>query len=207
MDSKIDHNYYNKIQGWFNFSDLYLSEVQRNDNGACFVEVGTWLGKSACYMASQIAQSHKEIRFYTVDVWDLGSVDVIYTRKHRESLYYDLPDGPYTEYLDNISSCGLQDYIIPIRMHSVQAAKLFDDESIDFIFIDADHKYESVKADLLAWYPKVKQGGIIAGHDYIAAPQDNLKFNLGVSRAVDEFFSVPSFSLLKSANCWIYQKG
>jgi predicted O-methyltransferase YrrM len=51
---------------------------------------------------------------------------------------------------------------------------------VDFVFIDADHEYDSVVKDINAWLPKIKQGGIISGHDY---------FNpCGVKKAVDEKF-------------------
>ena len=52
-------------------------------------------------------------------------------------------------------------------------------EAFDFVFIDADHSYEAVRADILAYRPLVKRGGILAGHDY--APKWE-----GVRQAVDE---------------------
>ncbi|NTW91009.1 MAG: class I SAM-dependent methyltransferase, partial [Erysipelotrichaceae bacterium] len=54
-----------------------------------------------------------------------------------------------------------------IKGDSVKSAELFKDESLDFVFIDAGHRYEEVKADIEAWYPKVRKGGIVSGHDYI----------------------------------------
>jgi predicted O-methyltransferase YrrM len=53
-----------------------------------------------------------------------------------------------------------------IRKSSVDASLDFEDEFFDLIYIDADHKYKSVKEDIQSWYPKLKFGGIIAGHDY-----------------------------------------
>ena len=49
------------------------------------------------------------------------------------------------------------------------ASKRFEDESIDFIYIDAEHKFEYVYRDIVNWYPKMKKGGIFAGHDYQAS--------------------------------------
>jgi predicted O-methyltransferase YrrM len=43
---------------------------------------------------------------------------------------------------------------------------MFKDRSIDFLFLDTEHSYEHVKEEILAWYPKIKTGGIIAGHDF-----------------------------------------
>jgi hypothetical protein len=54
-----------------------------------------------------------------------------------------------------------------IRSDSVNGAELFNDESLDFIYIDANHKYEFVKQDMETWFPKLRNGGIFAGHDYL----------------------------------------
>lgn len=66
-----------------------------------------------------------------------------------------------------------------VRADSVAAAKDIEEESLDFVFIDADHSYEGCLADIDAWEPKVRKGGMISGHDY------NQKWP-GVVRAVDE---------------------
>ena len=54
-----------------------------------------------------------------------------------------------------------------IRDWSLNAVKLFKDGFFDFCYIDADHTEEAVYADLCAWYPKVRAGGVLAGHDYL----------------------------------------
>ena len=61
---------------------------------------------------------------------------------------------------------------------SESAVKDFANESIDFIYIDADHSYDAVKKDIEMWFPKVKRGGYMAFHDY----------SEDVKRAVDGFF-------------------
>ena len=70
------------------------------------------------------------------------------------------PSGP----IKNTKS--LKDYINTIVECSYVAPKYFEDESLDFVFLDADHGYDVVKRDILSWFPKVKIGGVIAGHDY-----------------------------------------
>lgn len=52
-----------------------------------------------------------------------------------------------------------------IRLDSVEAAAQIDD-TLDFVYIDGDHSYQGIRDDLAAWFPKVRVGGIIAGHDY-----------------------------------------
>ena len=70
-----------------------------------------------------------------------------------------------------------------IKGYSPFAAEMFEDGSLDFIYIDGLHDYESVKADIAGFYPKLKVGGIIAGHDY------HLGDWPGVYNSVNEFIS------------------
>ncbi len=73
-----------------------------------------------------------------------------------------------------------------IRKHSVEAAKDVEDGSLDFVFIDADHTYEAVAADIAAWWPKVRVGGTLAGHDFVKRVMDN-GVTYGVIMAVCDF--------------------
>lgn len=162
----MQHFYY-KIEGWFFYAPLYKQAVERVTDSAHFVEVGAWKGKSSSYMAVLIANSQKNIKFDVVDTWK-GSPE----HKNTPSV---LHDTLYSEFLKNMEP--VKDYYTPLKTTSVIAASYYEDLSLDFVFIDADHTYESVKEDLLAWLPKVKVGGVIAGDDY---PWP------GVSRAVNE---------------------
>ena len=96
-------------------------------------------------------------------------------------------------FIDNLRP--LINLINPIRTESVSASKMYADESLDAVFIDADHRYESVKADILAWMPKIKKGGILAGHDYMLG-------HSGVIRAVDELVESPEII----RDCWLKTK-
>lgn len=69
---------------------------------------------------------------------------------------------------------------IPLEMLSSDAHDSISETDFDFIYIDGDHSYESVKNDIEMWYPRVRMGGILCGHDYNPAFE-------GVIRAVDEF--------------------
>ena len=81
--------------------------------------------------------------------------------------------------------------------NSYDAVRSIEEKEIDFVFIDAAHDYESVKKDILAWLPKVKKTGIIAGHDYTWC-QD-------VKKAVHECF--PDQQIYETEGCWIYTFG
>jgi Methyltransferase domain len=70
-----------------------------------------------------------------------------------------------------------------LNVPSLEAANGLSDGTLDFVFIDADHGYDAVKADIAAWLPKIRPGGWVTGHDY-----DLEKFP-GVVRAVEETFA------------------
>jgi hypothetical protein len=77
-----------------------------------------------------------------------------------------------------------------IRDFSYSAVVDFPDNSIDFCYIDGSHLKEDVKRDLNDWLPKVKEGGLILGHDYIVAP------DFGVIEAVNEFCEEHRFEMI-----------
>jgi len=182
---------YETIQGWFNFPELYKNIVLINSNNSHFVEVGSWLGKSASFMAVEIKNSGKNIKFDCVDTWK-GSEEHL-----NEKLI--LEDTLYQNFISNIEP--IKDIITPIRNTSIDASKLYEDGSLDFVFLDAAHDYANVKNDIESWYPKVKSGGILAGHDY--APNWS-----GVVNAVNDFLKKENYSLyIDKEDCWgIYKK-
>lgn len=87
-----------------------------------------------------------------------------------------------------------------LHMTSEEASKYFPDNYLDFVYIDADHIYKSVKQDLELWYPKVKKGGIFAGHDYV----DRVcKYGIfGVKRAVNEMVDKYNQELFLTYERW-----
>jgi len=68
---------------------------------------------------------------------------------------------------------------------SIQTSTLVKDSFLDFVFVDAHHSYESVRFDVQTWFPKVKPGGIVCGHDYDGRGDKHGRF--GVKQAVDDF--------------------
>lgn len=200
----MDHFFQNLGEDWFTYPDLYSSMVNQFSDGSHFVEIGSWKGRSSAYMAVEIKNSGKNIKFDCVDTWNGDS-----NHKDPNSVWYDPilkeTDGLYIEFLKNIKP--VKDLINPIRATSVSASRLYDDESLDFVFIDGDHSYESVKDDINHWLPKVKIGGVIAGHDYgsYVPPNGIGPIGLdGVTRAVHESFDLNEIQEFQG--CWIYKK-
>lgn len=92
---------------------------------------------------------------------------------------------------------------VVLKMSSVEAASKIDDGSLDFVFLDADHSYEGLKADIAAWLPKVKRGGWLGGHDY---ENDHPDYDFsGVKRAVDE--ALPAGVELDVNYTWFWHVG
>ena len=77
-----------------------------------------------------------------------------------------------------------------VRAESQKAAEILPDGYFDLVYIDADHQYEGVKADLITWEPKVKAGGIFAGHDYLERNGRGRRSRCEVKSAVDDYFGV-----------------
>lgn len=82
------------------------------------------------------------------------------------------------------------------RAFSPQAAASYPDGFFDFVYIDATHTYEAVRDDLAAWYPKVREGGLLCGHDYMDGLFHGKQF--GVKQAVDEFALATGHSVFAS---------
>jgi hypothetical protein len=157
------------------------------------VEVGSYEGE----YAKQILKEWSG-KLYLIDVWKPLNMESYQDGSNRED-YKSIIDAC----LNNIS--GYEDRCFMIRIDSVNAAELFEDQSLDFIYIDANHKYEFVKQDMEIWFPKLRHGGVFAGHDYLKLDwysdknfAENKKdkdiwFNdfymgrFGVNPAVDEF--------------------
>lgn len=142
------------------------------------VELGNYYGWSACFLCNERKAYDDNFIVYAVDLHDMPLVEESLGTGYAEADF--MRKRQFRLFRTNVKKHNLQDYISVIKSCSWEAAALFEDNSLDFVFVDADHQYESVKKDIIAWYPKLKAGGIMAGHDYIS------KF--GVAEAVNSFF-------------------
>jgi cephalosporin hydroxylase len=182
-----------------------------NGKGA---EIGTFKGE----FAKEILQNWSGT-LYMIDVWrPLGE-------EYLDSSNHAAHSAAYSETMDNIS--GYEDRGIMIRATSEVAADMFERESLDFVYIDANHAYDFVVQDIKLWYPKVKSGGYLCGHDYINInwyndpnflenKKDKHIWNsdfyhgvFGVNPAVDEFCKKFNFDLTITKEwfgSWIIKK-
>lgn len=118
-------------------------------------EIGSYLGKFANHILKNWNGT-----LYLIDVWRK-----LETTEYVDMSNKDIEDNVWLSAMKSIR--GYEDRALMMRMYSNQAAQLFSDNSLDFVYIDANHKYDAVKEDIELWWPKIKSGGMLSGHDYI----------------------------------------
>lgn len=146
----------------------------------CVIECGSWHGKSTRALADNLPPDGK---LYAIDTW-AGTVAEQDTN-HASAKLLD-GDHSFDEFCRGLWDHIAAGRVIPLRMHGHNAAALLQAQGVqaDLIFIDADHSYDAVKADITAFLPLRKPGGIISGHDY-GHPDGAWP---GVRQAVNEIF-------------------
>jgi autotransporter strand-loop-strand O-heptosyltransferase len=120
------------------------------------VEVGTFKGE----FSKEILNNWSGTLFM-VDVWK-GLPNEEYS---DVSNHNNFEHGVFHHAMNNIQ--GFENRAIMIRASSEVSSNMFEDNSLDFVYIDANHAYDYVVQDIRLWYPKVKPGGYLCGHDYI----------------------------------------
>ncbi len=167
------------VQGWMTELELeYLAETASKFGNA--VEVGSWMGRSTCAIAANIHGS-----VIAVDTWK-GSEEHVPMLAGKHSLWL------YEQFLSNTE--GLP--VFPLMLPSVKAANLLNQQGFKagMIFIDANHTYESVKADIEAWKPLLLDNGVLCGHDF-----DRVYWP-GIVKAVEEL--IPDFHVVPNTTIW-----
>ena len=157
------------------FSD-FLEAMPHNVVAA---EVGVQRGGFAAFML-RVASPKK---LYLIDCWE-----------HQNPSVYDDPEAnvenwEQNRYYQETRNRFIGDRrVVIMKNYSQDAAAKFADESLDWVYIDANHGYQSAKEDLALWWPKVKKGGFLSGHDYI------VRESFGVVQAVNEFLQDQAFT-------------
>lgn len=131
-------------------------------------EVGVWEGKNAAVICDSIP----DVKLYLVDPY----MNHAYVRKSRGADRLARAKGKAHRRLVNKN-------VEFIEMLSEDAIKEIPDESLDFVYIDAEHHYDMVMLDIILWSRKVRKGGILSGHDYFR----DRKHNMGVPAAVKDY--------------------
>lgn len=126
------------------------------------VEIGVFRGD----FAYELLQNWRGESLYLIDPWT-------HLNDYIDS--WNLTDEQMAENFEitQMKLSAFNSKVHFLRMRSEEAVGLIDNESCDFIYVDANHSYKHTKNDIHLWYPKLKTGGIMAGHDYYDAIADN----------------------------------
>lgn len=132
--------------------ELYRMAVNHFPSGSRFAEIGCYYGNSVLFMAKEIQKANKDIEVIAIDKWDYkegveGEVDI------------------YKDFYENIN--GFHHIVMPIRGDSIEVShRISGVWNFDFVYIDADHKFDAVLNDIMSYRKLMRKGGWIAGHDY-----------------------------------------
>lgn len=161
-------NKYENIEGFFDFSHLYERMVSEAPVGSTFIEIGSWKGRSACYITELSKEQNKSINLYCIDTWT-GNVF------GEGGLGHDYPtfENNLTQQGVSVVRYGTELHnnsddpdIVGVVMDSISAVELFKDESLFFVFLDGAHGYSNVVKEIQLYLPKVVKGGYLGGHDF-----------------------------------------
>ena len=147
---EVDH-----IGGWLTEDEgLFLHETAKRVNQEnAIVEIGSWKGRSTvCLGRGSQDGSHASV--YAIDHHRGSS-------KHQK-MFRSI--DTFDEFKSNIRNAMIDDYIVAVRETSEHAARTFD-KPVQFLFVDGEHEFKSVNADITSWLSKVIAGGVIAFHD------------------------------------------
>jgi hypothetical protein len=134
------------------------------------VEIGTHRAQWTVQFMSRWAGQ----KLWSVDCW---SIPAGYERQAK-FLWTDDPTR-YADYRQAVLETENDPRIILMKSTSQGAAPMFQDDVLDFVYLDGDHELPGFQNDLDLWWPKVKPGGILAGHDFICATRPAALDNWG----------------------------
>lgn len=136
----------------------WLADQIKTNGYKIGAEIGVFRGATTY----QLMQSCPKLKLYAVDKWEY--IDPDHPQAWEIGLAGKDLESVFRRFMLRVHR--YKNRLIVIRGDSVDSASGFEDGSLDFVFIDADHRYEAALGDIKAWTPKVREGGIISGHDY-----------------------------------------
>jgi len=174
------------IDGWFSEQDAkFVSTLCRKVSGTV-LEIGVFKGRSTAVMAPLCIANGCD--YHIVDnFWGTEENDPATVVQRSEKVL--------AAFRRSMKSLGLWEDITVHKSDSYAATAAFLDASLGMCFIDADHTFDGCVRDIESWWPKVRPGGILAGHDY----SDSRRFT--VRPAVDAFVAANSLKLEHGRSC------
>lgn len=139
-------------------------------------KVGAEIGVERGLFTLTLTANNPDAKIYGVDAWAAY-------KGYRDHVSQSKLDRFYEETLERVNGHNVE----LIKGWSVDVSQQFDNGSLDFVYIDANHNFINVAKDLDAWVPKVRKGGIVSGHDYIK--RKNPSLGQHVVEVVDAYVS------------------
>jgi predicted O-methyltransferase YrrM len=176
---------WDQIEGWFSHADAdFVRQICANIHDGVVVELGFFAGRCTAVMAP-ICQANGN-KYHAVDNCAGADIRDPATKAQKSRDMRKAFDN-------NMKSLNLLDYVSTHVADSAASSRMFTDECVDFCFVDASHVAENVKRDIEAWWPKIKRGGVLGGHDY----------SWGSVRGVtNDFAKLHGLNLIHVSNCW-----
>lgn len=143
----------------FDFAAYYTFIAAQLSSPCTIAEVGVSNGTSAIFLAETLLNLGKKFTLHLVDNLAYGGANQL------------------GDIVRNVWRAAIAELVEIHPTDSLQASCRFPDNHFDFVFIDASHLLEQTKADIRCWYPKIKDEGILAGHDYLTAEQVQMAVN------------------------------
>ena len=166
------------------------------NNPKTIVEIGSWVGVSTCYIAAGLV-SNSKAHIFGVDTFKGTTINEVASVAWNKSVS-NMGGTTLNRFIENVKLTGFEKKISPIVSESHIAAKKWKNE-IDFLFIDGDHFYESVKKDFDAWFSYLSSDGVLAFHDYDEKHPEVVKF---VDEVKDIHLSELNIKMFDSIICF-----
>lgn len=185
-------------EGWFSPADIaaYKNLCGMVPIEGTIAELGVWQGRSLCAIAEVIRD--RRLRVHAVDTFQ-GT-------EGERDLVHDCGGTLQQVFEANLTRFSIRGQVEVHPGSTVAVAAQFPDATLDLVFIDANHSYQQTSADIKAWLPKVKSGGILCGHDYKRPWRHFWGHDRnGVKRAVDEALGKRTIQLFPGSSVWCYR--
>ena len=205
---RVQADYFSQIFQWFNEERTVMRLERRTDpRHTALIDwlrrlpmpiVGAEVGVFDGHTSENLLRALPELTLWMVDPWRPFEDQSVFGEMNAERFELMLFAATWwTEFA--------RDRRFILREGSPPAAFRFADASLDFAFIDGDHVYDAVCADLNAWWPKIRPGGLLTGHDYDIYLDTTGEW--GVRRAVDEFSAATHRAVTLGADgTWCIEK-
>ena len=180
---------WNPDEPYFTYPLLYTAIVRSalHKSNYRFVEIGAWKGHSSSFMGINIIHHLLELSYQesNIPIIQLDAVDTFEGSEEHKDIIKEGNFDLYESCKQQLDKTFCSDFVNLVKGDSVKVSENYPDESLDFVFVDGDHSYDGVTRDIKAYWPKLKVGAVMAGHDYEGGW-------IECKRAVDDFFGRPT---------------